>query len=295
MKTDFDILRITHETVYHYKSPVTFHPHRLVLRPREGHDLRVDELLLHISPDHEVIWSRDIFGNSIATVYFHEPASELRIRSEILVRRFQENQPLRSEKLESVAYPLEYDSLEHTVVSAYLEPVFPEDSAALRQWLGTLNLDLCKDCAKNMVTRLNAQIKKDISYRRRNEKGVQSPGTTITLGSGSCRDLATLLMEAVRHLGFASRFCSGYLDCQATRAAHGVTHAWTEIYFPGLGWKGFDPTTGHPCSWRHVVTGVSNHPRGVMPVTGKYSGNAGDFANMTVQVSFSAAEATFEA
>ena len=117
--------------------------------------------------------------------------------------------------------------------------------------------------------------------------GVQTPATTLSLGSGSCRDVATLMMETLRHLGIAARFASGYLDCQATRAARGSTHAWTEVYFPELGWRGFDPTTGRRCDFRHIVTGTSHHPRGVMPVSGKYFGAAGAFLNLAVAVEFS--------
>lgn len=290
MNAEPDLLRIVHETVYRYNKPVSFQPHRLVLRPREGHDLRVEQLKLDIQPAHELLWSRDIFGNSVACAYFLEPADQLSIRNEILIRRFPQSAALRSEQMEKIVFPLEYDPLEQSIVAAYLAPVFPEENAALQQWLQSLHLDPCKNCAESMVLHLTALLKQVIAYRRRDEKGVQTPATTLTLGSGSCRDAATLLMEAVRHLGFAARFSSGYLDCQATRAARGVTHAWTEIYFPGLGWKGFDPTTGQPCTHQHIVTGVSNHPRGVMPVSGRFSGKAEDSLGMTVNVQFSGIE-----
>ena len=83
-----------------------------------------------------------------------------------------------------------------------------------------------------------------VTYQRRSEKGVQNPARTLELGTGSCRDMATLMMEAARLLGVAARFASGYLHCTASMAGHASTHAWAEVYLPTLGWRGFDPTIG---------------------------------------------------
>jgi transglutaminase-like putative cysteine protease len=96
--------------------------------------------------------------------------------------------------------------------------------------------------------------------------------------------MATLVMDAARALGVAARFASGYLHSQASMDGRGSTHAWTEVYLPALGWRGFDPTTGHAVSPRHVVTGVSNNPRGVMPVSGAFIGTASDYDAMQVTV-----------
>jgi len=113
---------------------------------------------------------------------------------------------------------------------------------------------------------------------------VQTPAETIEKGAGSCRDLATLLLDAVRSRGIAARFASGYMECSAAEAGHASTHAWIEIYLPGHGWRGYDPTAGGKTSERHVATGLSNHPRGVMPVVGSYYGRAAEFKAMTVVV-----------
>ena len=102
--------------------------------------------------------------------------------------------------------------------------------------------------------------------------------------NATARDFATLLLDAARSAGIAARFASGYLECSATEAGYGSTHAWVEIYLPGHGWRGFDPTLGTETSSAHVATGLSNHPRGVMPVTGSYFGPASAFRQMTVSV-----------
>lgn len=286
MNETADLLRIVHQTVYRYHKPVQFLPHRLVIRPREGHDLRMETLALATIPRSDIVWSRDIFGNSVAHAYFTEPGEELRIESDVVVRRAV-HAPLPPPAAIPIGYPLQYEELERAAVAVYLQPVFSQDSATLQEWLH-LQEFVAGATAEEMVMQLTEATHRLVRYQRRDEKGVQTPATTLTLGQGSCRDAACFLMESARHLGIATRFASGYLDCAATRAARGVTHAWTEVYFPGLGWRGYDPTTGRRCTQQHVVTGVSNHPRGVMPVTGRYIGSAADYEGMSVQVEFSA-------
>jgi len=278
------LIRIRHVTRYTYAEPVTFQPHRLVLRPREGHDLRVEEMTLATTPASHIVWSRDVFGNVIAHAHFVEPASELEIHSEVLVRRFLDDASAALPKLNVEAYPLEYDPLEQSVIGAYLAPVFPEEGPALREWLTKQSSPSTFESVEAYVLHLAAALKAAMQYQRREQKGVQSPAATLALGSGSCRDQATLLMEALRQLGIAARFASGYLDCVATRAARGSTHAWTEVYIPRLGWRGFDSITGDRCGPRHIVTGTSHHPRGVMPVSGRYSGPPTAYEGMTVVV-----------
>lgn len=161
---------------------------------------------------------------------------------------------------------------------------YPDDVDALHSWLeGELKVPTSAD-AEETVVALGKLIHARIRYFRRSEKGVQTPAETLRLGTGSCRDVATLMMEAARMLGIASRFASGYLHCIASEAGRASTHAWTEVYLPSLGWCGFDPSIGESTSLKHVVTGVSNHPRGVMPVSGMFTGSASHYCKMVVQV-----------
>lgn len=288
--SDSHLLKIVHRTHYRYAAPVTFQTHRLVIRPREGHDLRVESLLLEITPQADVTWTRDIFGNSVAHAHFREPGDELKFDVEVVVRRFFDpNLPPLNVHSPS-PYPLEYDTMEHGIVVGYLTPVFAEETAAVKDFIGTLPNPGDFPSAEAFVLKLAEIIHEKIGYERREQKGVQTPATTLSLGTGSCRDVATLMMETLRQLGIAARFASGYLDCPATRAARGSTHAWTEAYFPELGWCGFDSTTGRRCDHRHIVTGTSHHPRGVMPVSGRYFGASGAFLNMNVAVEFSTPE-----
>lgn len=277
-------LRIQHRTTYAYNRPVRFGSHRLVLHPREGHDLRVVSMSLSITPSHRLIWTRDVFGNSVAFVERLDVADRLEILSDVIVKR---SPPFPAQDLHQpwqVSYPFTYDPMEQSIASAYQVPSYPADQDRIREWVGqNVRQELHAD-AEQMLLGLGTGINRQIHYVRRTERGVQSPVQTLDLRSGSCRDLATLMMEAARQLGIASRFVSGYLHCEASIAGRASTHAWMEAYIPGLGWRGFDPTLGEPTSLKHVPIGVSHHPRGVMPVSGTFDGTTKDFLHMEVQV-----------
>jgi transglutaminase-like putative cysteine protease len=276
-------IRIQHSTCYTYARRVRFTPHRLVIRPREGHDQRILSMELRIEPAHDLTWVRDIFGNSIALVDVTESASILEIDSDVLVER---SAPFPTRELHDpvrVPFPVTYEPIEAGVVTAYVNSSFVEDADAVHDWVQQhVNVDATD--AEGTVQSMCESINKTIAYLRRKEKGVQSPQETLQLVSGSCRDMATLMMEAVRSLGLAARFASGYLHGTASLAGQASTHAWTEVYLPRLGWRGFDPTLGKPASTQHIVTGVSNHPRGVMPISGGFIGASNDFQSLVVQV-----------
>lgn len=277
-------LGIDHHTTYLYRKPVSFGRHRLVLRPREGHDVRVLNMSLDITPANRLLWTRDVFGNSVAIVDFLEPADKLEFRSQVTVSR---TRPFPVEEPHApwrVAYPVTYDPLETTIAAAYQIPSYPSDETELRHWLNAKLPIASLSDGEAVIFALGKLVFQEIKYQRRSEKGVQTPFQTVKLGTGSCRDLATLMMDAARLLGLAARFASGYLHCSASESGHASTHAWAEIYLPGLGWRGIDPTIGAPTALNHIVTGVSNHPRGVMPISGMFTGDASDYREMTVVV-----------
>jgi len=277
-------LRIIHETIYSYKEAVRFGPHRLVLRPREGHDARVEEMRLEISPEFELEWSRDLFGNSVATVHILSPADQLRIRSEVVLQQTAPF-PLRgSRPAMMVGYPVEFTDMELAVASAYLATTHPDDVLAVKDWIGkTINVGAFRG-AESVVAAVASAIPRAIKYRRREAKGVQTPTQTLAEGLGSCRDMAALMLESLRALGLPARFASGYLDCTASQVGHASTHAWAEAYLPEIGWTGYDPMLGEATSARHIVAGVSNHPRGVMPVSGTFFGDPETYLGMSVAV-----------
>ncbi|WP_373652519.1 transglutaminase N-terminal domain-containing protein [Schlesneria sp. DSM 10557] len=276
--------RIEHRTVYSYRQPVTLGQHRLVLRPREGHNLRVENMQIAISPRHEIQWAHDIYNNSVALVSFVESASTLEITSTVTVHRTFADEVPRNDATPRVPLPLNYDTLESHLVAAYQAVSYPDDVPQVQTWLNGLPAIRSSNDAESVLSDLCSTICQKIKYQRRYAKGVQSPAETINLSSGSCRDTATLMMDAARGLGLAARFASGYLDCPASEAGRAAMHAWTEVYLPIIGWRGYDPTLGEIVSRKHILVGVSHHPRGVMPVSGLFTGLTGDFINMTAQV-----------
>src|SRR4051812_26467175 len=199
-------LRIAHETTYRYKSEVRFGPHRLVLRPREGHDVHVEEMRLEISPEFELEWSRDVFGNSVATIHLLSPADRLQIRSEVLLHQTAPF-PLRARRSTvRVPFPVTFSEYESAVAGAYRATIFPNDVAALREWIAS-SIDLRTGLdAEGVVGLVGQTIRGIIKYRRRDEKGVQSPSETLAKESGSCRDMATLMLEVLRAIGLPARF-----------------------------------------------------------------------------------------
>jgi len=276
-------LQIRHRTTYRYTEPVQFGRHRLVLRPREGHDLRILDMRLTIEPAHRITWARDVHGNSLALVDFHAAGNSLAIVNEVTIERQRAFPDKQFHQPAIIAWPVIYPVEETAIVNGYRTLSYPDEASRVEDWVQK-TLPRRTDDAEGMVLDLCQQLHRTITYRRRTEKGVQSPLQTIEAGSGSCRDMATLMMESVRLLGIAARFASGYLHGSASLAGRASTHAWTEVYLPSLGWRGFDPTTGKETGLEHIPTGVSQHPRGVMPVSGTFSGPGGSFQGLEVDV-----------
>jgi transglutaminase-like putative cysteine protease len=276
-------LHVEHTTTYSYARPVTLHRHRLVVRPREGHDLRVERMRLDVAPACRVDWVRDVFGNSIALVDFLESAATLTIASDVVLERLSPFPARERHEPWHVPFPPRYDALEAAITAVYVQSTYLDDVPALQAWLRA-EAPLDPLDAEGAMLALCRRIHATIVYQRRVEKGVQTPAQTVALGSGSCRDMATLLMEAARASGVAARFASGYLHGRASMAREASTHAWAEVYLPTLGWRGLDPTIGGATAIDHIVTGVSTHPRGVMPVSGTFTGAPCDYLGLTVTV-----------
>lgn len=280
-------IRIEHLTRYHYAESVTLLPHTLHLRPREGHDIRVQSSRLEISPEFRIRWKRDVYGNSVAVVDFLQPAQELVISSEVVVEHYEE-QPLCF-VLEDTAqrFPFQYDPSQQIDLAPYQSPIFPQDLTALKGWMN----DLC-DPGRDidtiaLLTTINSKIANQLQYQMREEPGVQSPAQTLSKGNGSCRDFATLFIEICRHCGLASRFISGYVLNEAVAQEHSATHAWSEVFLPGSGWRGFDSTSGLLVSGDHIAVAVHRHPEAIPPVAGSFvgSGNARPMLTVEVRVS----------
>jgi len=280
-------LDISHVTEYQFSSPVSLRPHRLLLRPRENHNVRIESSILEIFPAHTLQWKRDVLDNSVAVVGFSEPADRLRIASSVVIQHYEDN-PFDF-LLDDYAFihPFAYVEEDGIELAPFLRSVYPSDQEVVQRWTNGLDLPRPVQTFK-LLDGMNREIAGRFEYRVREEPGVQPPAWTLAHNSGSCRDFAALFMEACRHLGLASRFVSGYLFTFDSDAGNASTHAWAEVYLPGAGWKGFDPTSGEVTGDRHIAVAVARHPEAVPPVAGSYLGSPGQSPLLSVAVRVSA-------
>jgi transglutaminase-like putative cysteine protease len=277
-------LRIDHFTEYRFSAPVKLLPHRMLLRPRENHAVRIASSALEISPVPSIRWQRDALDNSVAEASFADNAAQLRIASSVLIEHYEESPLDFMVEDYAVTYPFHYAAADEPVLAPFRAPTWPHERQAMESWLVGLGFRLGPIETFVLLDRMNRQIHDDFRYEAREEPGVQSPAQTLARGVGSCRDFAALFMEGCRRLGLASRFASGYLNAPGTSIASGATHAWAEVYLPGPGWKGFDPTCGQLTGADHIAVAVAHHPEKVPPVAGSFLGTADQRPTMLVTV-----------
>jgi transglutaminase-like putative cysteine protease len=282
-------LQIRHVTVYRYNRPVRFGIHRLMFRPRDSHDMRLLDTRLTISPPARVRWVHDVFGNSIAFATINSEADELRFASEILLEHFAYNAPEFPIDEMAETYPFQYPPDELPDLMPSIERRFPDPDGALGQWIKQF-YDGTPVRTQDLLVSMTLAIKKDLTYRARAHGGIQTPVQTLSLGEGTCRDYAVLMIEALRTLGLAARFVSGYLydaaaDVSPTGLVGGAaTHAWTQVYVPGAGWMEFDPTNGMIGGENLIRVAVARDPAQAVPLQGSYQGPKEAFVSMDVDV-----------
>ncbi len=268
-------LEIIHRTYYNFFGLVRLGPHRLLLRPREGHALRILSARLDIWPLAQIRWHRDAFDNSVAISSFDAEARRLEIASEIVVEHYDEAPLDFLVDDTALFYPFRYDTDTDAAMQPYLQGPAPAGQEALGAWLADVWQPGERVETFVLLTRLCSTIQSSFTYEARDQPGVQGCAETLARGIGSCRDFATLFMESVRFWGLAARFVSGYLNAPSSDGRSGASHAWAEVYLPGAGWKGFDPTTGEITGSRHIPVAVARRPDAVSPVTGSYYGPPG--------------------
>jgi transglutaminase-like putative cysteine protease len=286
------ILTVRHSTTYRYARPVAFGQHRLMLRPRDSHDLRLIEAELTLSPRGKLRWLHDVFGNSVALVDFEQPAAELSIVSTLHIERYGLARPDFPLEPAAELYPFVYSAGDRTDLGRLVERHYPDPHGVVDEWarqftpfrpVGTLNL----------LAGMNKAIRETFTYVAREEEGVQSPIDTLETKTGSCRDFALLFIEAARSLGFGARFVTGYLYDPALDGAiavqgAGATHAWAEVYLPGAGWVEYDPTNGVIAGENLIRVAVTRDASQAVPVAGSFDGGPADYLGMQVEVVVSA-------
>ena len=276
--------KILHRTYYNFTAPVRLEPHTLRLRPKEGHELRIESSTLKITPTATLRWHRDAEDNSVAIATFDSPANQLLIESEVILRQYNQA-PLDFLVADyAIDYPFAYQPEEWVVLSPYMNITEPEANEQLNQWIASFWQQGERIQTYALLQRLGVHIQQSLQYQLREEPGVQSVLETLSCGTGSCRDSAYLFIEAARRLGFAARFVSGYLNSPPSSANYGATHAWAEIFLPGAGWKGFDPTIGEVAGTNHIAVAVARLPESVPPIAGSFVGLPGASLDVGVWV-----------
>ncbi len=267
---------IRHKTIYSFDRPVSLSPHVFRLRPAVHSRTPIKAYALRIEPkNHFINWQQDPFGNILARVVFPEKCRKLSVEVEVIadmtvinpfdffVEDYAEN------------YPFKYDALTLKELQPYLE--ICEKGSLLMQWVK--DFDVSKRSINDFLVDVNRAVFAAISYNIRMEVGIQSCEETLKIRSGSCRDSAWLLVQILRHLGLAARFVSGYLvqltaDIKSLDGPSGPEHdftdlhAWTEVYIPGAGWIGLDPTSGLLAGEGHIPLACTPDPASAAPVTG---------------------------
>jgi transglutaminase-like putative cysteine protease len=280
-------LRISHNTIYRFHQPVSFGPHRLMLRPRESRDLRLLSSSVVVTPGATVRWAQDVFGNAVATASFRTMSTSLVIDSVADIELNAAAWPVFDIAASATSYPFLYSDDDWADLGTLRVPQYADPQARLSGWTRpfvrsnpTDTLSLLKDLSEAVSQRIN--------YQSREQEGTQGPLDTLDRGWGSCRDFAVLFVEAARTLGFGARIVSGYLhnpdQDRVGSNGLGSTHAWAEVYLPGAGWITFDPTNRSLGGFNLIPVAVARDIRQAMPVAGSFVGATDAFAGMTVVV-----------
>jgi transglutaminase-like putative cysteine protease len=269
--------QINHTTEYRYRRPVELTPHLLRLVPRSTPGLHVLKSDIVVSSNAAVRWNLDAEGTILGKATFPDKTDKLLITSHLLLEQKITNpfDFLLDER--ALQLPISYTDKEIACLAPYLVsgegPANVELSDFIRPFLNGVS---AVPSTMGTLTSLCRALPTLFRYTVRHEEGIQSCEETIRLGEGTCRDFAHLFIEAARSLGIAARYVSGYL-CSSPNSmgeeAH--THGWCELYLPGAGWRGFDPTNGILSGAHHIVVAMSLAAGEIPPVEGSYCGEAG--------------------
>ena len=288
-------LRIVHTTKYLYNEPVRFNEHRFMCRPRDSHDLRLLDTSLVISPPATTRWVHDAMGNSVVVAHFDDMGTELMFESSFVAEHFPQAPDTSLIEPFAEQLPFSYDASEMPDLARYVERHYPDPGHQVDAWVRNV-LARVGNNTLDVLIAITQDIKDQFTYQARDDEGTQTPVETLTLGTGSCRDFALFMMEAVRSLGLAARFISGYLYDESLLGAEtgvvggGATHAWVNVYLPGAGWLPFDPTNAIVGGQNLIRVATARDPSQAAPLTGSYVGASNAYQGMTVSVEVSVEE-----
>jgi transglutaminase-like putative cysteine protease len=289
-------IRIVHSTEYSYRNPVGLLRHRLMLRPDDSHDLRLLEADLDVDPAPTTIsWKHDVFDNSICFLEWPQSlrTKRLSIVSTLDLIHHPEGQspPRYSFEPGAEAFPFSYAQSEIPDLARLAERQEPDPDRKVDAWARRVVANSGASETLKVLEAMTHAIKAEFRYGARFEEGTQTAAQTVELGTGTCRDFAVLMMEALRSFGIATRFVTGYLydDMSGETRGGGSTHAWCGVYLPGAGWVEYDPTNGLIAGANLIRVGAAREAAQAIPISGGFIGNADDPTGMHVDVSVTAA------
>lgn len=272
----------------------------MLFRPRDSQDQRLLGTELVITPQPATLhWLHDVFGNCVTLARFSNRAQTLRFESTLRVDHtgVVPNAALLHDHARR--FPFSYDTDEMPDLVRSIERQMPDPGHVVDRWASSFLAHDRPAGTLELLADMTRGIHHRFTYKARHESGIQDPRTTLRLETGTCRDFAFLMMEAVRSMGLAARFVSGYLyvparsdSDEAERRGGGNTHAWMQVYLPGCGWVEFDPTNGIVGSRGLIRVAAVRDPSMAVPLSGSWSGAPGDCLGMDVSVHVTAETAS---
>ena len=271
------IIAIRHSTSYKYDHHISMAPHIIRLKPAPHSRTKIHSYSLHIEPKkHFINWQQDSFGNYLARIVMNEKVKEFKVDVEVIAEMTVINPFDFFVEDYAKNFPFTYESQDTKELTPYFEIV--ENGALLLHWISELEQYKGLTIVDFLVA-INRSLNSKINYTVRLEPGVYSCEETLEKQKGSCRDSAWLLVQTMRHLGLAARFVSGYLvqlkaDQKSIDGPSGTDkdftdlHAWCEVYIPGAGWIGLDPTSGLLAGEGHIPLCCTPSPSSAAPISG---------------------------
>ena len=288
-------IAIVHKTEYSYRNPVGLARHRLMLRPDDSHDLRLHKGVLDVDPKPSLVhWTHDAYDNSVCYLEWPDTlrTDRLAIVSTLDLTHHPDGPPAPVYSLDPSAemFPFSYDLEDLPDIARLTERQLPDRDRSVHAWARRFVADVREARTLEVLEAMTHAIKAEFRYGARHEEGTQSAAETIALGTGTCRDFAVLMMEALRCFGVATRFVTGYLydDTSGATRGGGSTHAWCNVYLPGAGWTEYDPTNGLMAGSNLIRVGATRSASQALPISGGYVGGPEDFLGLHVDVAVTA-------
>jgi len=284
------LFEIKHTTTYRYANPVTFGTHRAMFLPRPAARGRLISWSAKTNLPSRIRWISDGLSNNVTEMELNEPGKELTFTFEFQGVHFGAKD-LEQFALERRAQlvPVQYTQDEWTDLVGFMRPHTGDPDLAVAAWARSFVEDGGRQTI-DVLQRMLDSFRESFTYQSRVSEGTLAPDETLRSKSGTCRDYAWLMIEALRRLGFAARFVSGYIydaaldGGSAGMIGSGATHAWVQVFLPGAGWMNYDPTNHINAGFDLIQVAVARHPGQAVPLAGSWFGNADDFLGMSVDV-----------